>query len=189
MEIGCYRGRSPPPGAPRATVSGPTPTPELARGRSASPSPERRKSASRAEGYEQDGQGRLRKTARAERRRRKRVVPHADRAYSGDVQQHAGGDHGSGGQCLDLVVRWTDRLQGFPEGHALRGSGGWPERRQSSARDLGVRSASMSGSRDREPVANPRFAPCRRAAFRIKSIKDVTPIPHNGCRPRKRRRV
>ena len=23
----------------------------------------------------------------------------------------------------------------------------------------------------------------------IKSIKDVTPVPHNGCRPRKRRRV
>jgi len=25
--------------------------------------------------------------------------------------------------------------------------------------------------------------------FTIKSIKDVTPIPHNGCRPPKRRRV
>ncbi|SCA55276.1 30S ribosomal protein S11 [Candidatus Terasakiella magnetica] len=25
--------------------------------------------------------------------------------------------------------------------------------------------------------------------FTITSIKDVTPIPHNGCRPRKRRRV
>jgi small subunit ribosomal protein S11 len=25
--------------------------------------------------------------------------------------------------------------------------------------------------------------------FNIMSIKDVTPIPHNGCRPRKRRRV
>jgi small subunit ribosomal protein S11 len=25
--------------------------------------------------------------------------------------------------------------------------------------------------------------------FTIMSIKDVTPIPHNGCRPRKRRRV
>jgi len=25
--------------------------------------------------------------------------------------------------------------------------------------------------------------------FRVKSIHDVTPIPHNGCRPRKRRRV
>ena len=27
------------------------------------------------------------------------------------------------------------------------------------------------------------------AGIDIKSIKDVTPIPHNGCRPRKRRRV
>jgi small subunit ribosomal protein S11 len=25
--------------------------------------------------------------------------------------------------------------------------------------------------------------------FAISSIRDVTPIPHNGCRPRKRRRV
>ncbi len=25
--------------------------------------------------------------------------------------------------------------------------------------------------------------------FTIKSIKDITPIPHNGCRPPKRRRV
>ena len=27
------------------------------------------------------------------------------------------------------------------------------------------------------------------AGLRILSIEDVTPIPHNGCRPRKRRRV
>ncbi len=27
------------------------------------------------------------------------------------------------------------------------------------------------------------------AGLKIKSIKDVTPIPHNGCRPPKRRRV
>ncbi len=27
------------------------------------------------------------------------------------------------------------------------------------------------------------------AGLQIKSIKDVTPIPHNGCRPRKPRRV
>ena len=27
------------------------------------------------------------------------------------------------------------------------------------------------------------------AGLRIKAIKDVTPIPHNGCRPPKRRRV
>jgi small subunit ribosomal protein S11 len=27
------------------------------------------------------------------------------------------------------------------------------------------------------------------AGLEIKSIKDVTPIPHNGCRVRRRRRV
>jgi small subunit ribosomal protein S11 len=25
--------------------------------------------------------------------------------------------------------------------------------------------------------------------FKVKSIKDITPIPHNGCRPKKKRRV
>jgi small subunit ribosomal protein S11 len=25
--------------------------------------------------------------------------------------------------------------------------------------------------------------------FKVKSIKDITPLPHNGCRPRKKRRV
>ena len=27
------------------------------------------------------------------------------------------------------------------------------------------------------------------AGLRVKSIEDITPLPHNGCRPRKRRRV
>lgn len=27
------------------------------------------------------------------------------------------------------------------------------------------------------------------AGVRVKSLRDVTPIPHNGCRPRKKRRV
>ena len=27
------------------------------------------------------------------------------------------------------------------------------------------------------------------AGFQVTAIRDVTPIPHNGCRPRKRRRV
>jgi len=27
------------------------------------------------------------------------------------------------------------------------------------------------------------------AGLRVTSIKDITPIPHNGCRPPKRRRV
>ena len=27
------------------------------------------------------------------------------------------------------------------------------------------------------------------AGLKVKSIEDVTPLPHNGCRPRKKRRV
>jgi small subunit ribosomal protein S11 len=27
------------------------------------------------------------------------------------------------------------------------------------------------------------------AGFVVTAIRDVTPVPHNGCRPRKRRRV
>ncbi len=27
------------------------------------------------------------------------------------------------------------------------------------------------------------------AGLRVKSIRDVTPVPHNGCRPKKKRRV
>ncbi len=29
----------------------------------------------------------------------------------------------------------------------------------------------------------------RQSGLEIKSVEDVTPLPHNGCRPRKRRRV
>jgi small subunit ribosomal protein S11 len=27
------------------------------------------------------------------------------------------------------------------------------------------------------------------SGLRVRSITDITPIPHNGCRPRKKRRV
>jgi len=33
------------------------------------------------------------------------------------------------------------------------------------------------------------IAALQQAGLRIASIEDVTPLPHNGCRPRKRRRV
>ena len=56
------------------------------------------------------------------------------------------------------------------------------------AQDQGVRSVDVL-------VKGP--GPGRESAIRavaasgldIKSIRDITPIPHNGCRPRKRRRV
>ncbi len=56
------------------------------------------------------------------------------------------------------------------------------------ARDLGVQSVDVlvkgpGGGRESAIRA------LQTTGISIKSIKDVTPIPHNGCRPRKRRRV
>ena len=56
------------------------------------------------------------------------------------------------------------------------------------AKDLGVRTVEVlvrgpGGGRESAIRA------LQATGIDIKSIKDVTPIPHNGCRPRKRRRV
>ncbi len=56
------------------------------------------------------------------------------------------------------------------------------------ARDLGVRSVEVmvkgpGGGRESAIRA------LQSAGITVNAIKDITPIPHNGCRPRKRRRV
>ena len=56
------------------------------------------------------------------------------------------------------------------------------------AKDVGVRSVDVmvkGPGAGRESAVRALQA----AGIEVKSIKDVTPIPHNGCRPRKRRRV
>jgi len=57
-----------------------------------------------------------------------------------------------------------------------------------AARDHGVRSLDV---RVKGPGAGRESSirALQAAGMDIKSIKDVTPIPHNGCRPPKRRRV
>ncbi len=56
------------------------------------------------------------------------------------------------------------------------------------ARDLGVRSVDVlvkgpGGGRESAIRA------LQSTGITVNSIRDITPIPHNGCRPRKRRRV
>ena len=56
------------------------------------------------------------------------------------------------------------------------------------ARDSGMRSVDVQvkgPGGGRESAVRALSA----SGLSIKSIRDVTPIPHNGCRPRKRRRV
>jgi small subunit ribosomal protein S11 len=57
-----------------------------------------------------------------------------------------------------------------------------------TAKDLGVRSLDVEV---RGPGAGRESAirALSAAGVEVKSIRDVTPLPHNGCRPRKRRRV
>jgi len=57
-----------------------------------------------------------------------------------------------------------------------------------AAREHGVRSVD---ARVKGPGAGRESSirALQAAGLDIRSIKDVTPIPHNGCRPRKRRRV
>jgi small subunit ribosomal protein S11 len=57
-----------------------------------------------------------------------------------------------------------------------------------AARDLGMRTVDVEV---RGPGAGRESAirALAAAGVEVKSIRDTTPIPHNGCRPRKRRRV
>lgn len=64
------------------------------------------------------------------------------------------------------------------------------------AAEKAARTAMRSGLREVEiRVKGPgsgresAISAIQQAGLRIASIEDVTPIPHNGCRPRKRRRV
>lgn len=56
------------------------------------------------------------------------------------------------------------------------------------ARDFGMRTVDVQV---KGPGAGRESAirALQSTGIEVKSIKDVTPIPHNGCRPRKRRRV
>jgi len=56
------------------------------------------------------------------------------------------------------------------------------------ARDVGMRSLDV---RVKGPGAGREGAirSLQASGLDVRSIRDVTPIPHNGCRPRKRRRV
>ena len=70
----------------------------------------------------------------------------------------------------NTIVTITDR-----QGNAL----GW-----ATAGGSGFR-----GSRKSTPGRESTVRALNAAGFRITNITDVTPIPHNGCRPPKKRRV
>ena len=127
------------------------------------------------------------KEKRGSKKREKRVVPH------GVAHVHA--------SFNNTLITISD-----PEGNALAwssaGRSGFKGSRKGTpfaaqvaaqnvghmARDLGVQSVDVlvSGPGGGRESA---IRSLQSTGINIRSIKDVTPIPHNGCRPRKRRRV
>ena len=101
----------------------------------------------------------------------------------------------------NTIITITDR-QGNALSWATSGGCGFRGSRKSTpfaaqiaAEDVGTKAKEYGIKTLRVEVSGPGSG--RESALRslqsvgyiITSIKDVTPIPHNGCRPRKRRRV
>ena len=204
MDIGCYRGHAAPPqpaGArpahahQRPDPQGPAQADDrrqeegdeevtLDRGSRGRTWLKQHRSARRPEKGAKPAKGKRARTAKKE----KKNIPHASATVAGVLQQHDRLDRGPGGQHPRLVVGRAHRVQGLAQGHAVRGParrGQLRRARQGARRALGGRPR----DRARAPAASRRSARSQANGIDIKSIKDTTPIPHNGCRPRKRRRV
>lgn len=127
------------------------------------------------------------KDTKVRKRREKRNVPH------GLASIHA--------TFNNTVISISD-----PEGNVLTWSSagrtgfkgsrkGTPFAAQVAAREAGQQAMGMGMQTIEVKVKGPgagREGAVRAlaaAGLTVKSIQDVTPIPHNGCRPRKRRRV
>ena len=127
------------------------------------------------------------KEGKTRKRKEKRVVPH------GVVSIHA--------TFNNTVVSISD-----PEGNVVTWSSagrsgfkgsrkGTPFAAQAAARHAGQQAMGLGMQTVDVKVKGPgagREGAVRAlsaAGLTVKSIQDITPIPHNGCRPRKRRRV
>ena len=91
------------------------------------------------------------------------------------------------GQHHRLGVRGQRGLQRLPQVHAVRRAtrGGDGGAARDGARDAKVDVVVKGPGSGRETA----IRTIQNTGIEVVGIKDVTPIPHNGCRPPKRRRV
>ena len=183
-------GTAPPPRASRCAVSAPVPTPAPARARRR-PSPARSAPASNASQpthesrqneWQSQSRGPTPEAQRAQERHLRR------RAHQVVVQQHDRHDHRPAGQHARRGRRRATSASRARASRRRSRRSSRPKPRRRRAMEHGVRKVDVvvkgpgSGAR-------PRSARIQNAGIEVVGIKDVTPIPHNGCRPPKRRRV
>ena len=127
------------------------------------------------------------KTKKVGKRREKRVVPHGvahiQATFNNTIVTLTDPDGGVVGWSSAGKVGFKGSRKGTPFAAQMAA-----QNVSTSAREAGMRTIDVL-------VTGPGSG--RESAIRslqangldIKTIRDVTPIPHNGCRPRKRRRV
>jgi len=175
MDLGCYRGLRHRKGLPVRDRE-PGRMPELVRAPAAASLTQMERGVGKV--WQRDqvpaGSRRLRRTSRRHRAHSQHVQQH-DRNHNRPQREH------------DCVVQC--RVGGFKgrEEHAVRGAARGKDAAE-KAMEHGVRNVVVyvkgPGS-GREAALRAIHA----AGLTVTAIKDVTPIPHNGCRPPKRRRV
>jgi len=79
----------------------------------------------------------------------------------------------------NTIVTITDR-----QGNALA----WSESAGKAAQECGVKNIEVR-IKGPGPGRESAVRALNAAGFKITSISDITPVPHNGCRPPKKRRI
>jgi small subunit ribosomal protein S11 len=190
IDIQSYRGTVT-GGRCRCAASAPTPTPALARARARAQLPARRKrrvkpngetrAESRQAGSRQGG-----KNKKFKKRERKNVpfgIAHIQASFNNTIVTITDpvGNTLSWKSSGSLGFRGSRKGTPFAAQQAASNAA-------SMARDHGLRAVDVRvagpGS-GRESAIRALAA----AGIEVRSIRDVTPVPHNGCRPPKRRRV
>jgi small subunit ribosomal protein S11 len=122
-------------------------------------------------------------------RRERKNVPH------GQVHIHASFNNtiititDLQGNTLCWASSGSSRLQGKPQIDAFCGAVGRAKRSRQTARsDFNVREVDVF-VKGPGPGRESSIRSLQAAGLAVISITDITPIPHNGCRPPKKRRV
>lgn len=121
------------------------------------------------------------------KKKEKRVVPHAvahiKATFNNTMISITDPDGGVLAWASAGKTGFKGSRKGTPFAAQMAGKDAGSMARESGVRTLEVLVKGPGGGRESAIRA------LQATGMTVKSIKDATPIPHNGCRPRKRRRV
>jgi small subunit ribosomal protein S11 len=123
------------------------------------------------------------KTRRRERRSVPHAVAHIQATFNNTIVTFT--DPSGGTICWSSAGRigYNGSRKGTPYAAQLAARNAADQAQEQGVRSVDVELKGPGGGRESAIRA------LAASGLEIKSIKDVTPIPHNGCRPPKRRRV